>query len=164
MYPGGVPSAPARRSAVAAQLKAKALGSCMDSRARLAFLALIVVQACHSIEEYTFALYEVFPVARFASGLVSSDLATGFAILNTALVVFGLWCYLVPVRLGWPSARGWAWLWVIIELGNGLAHPALAFRAGGYFPGVGTAPILLIIALYLGARLLGVLGSARAAA
>jgi len=126
----------------------------MDSRARLGFLALVVAQAGHSIEEYSFRLYEVFPVARFASGLVSSDLATGFAILNSAFVVFGVWCYLVPIRSAWPTARTWAWLWVIIALANGLAHPTLALRAGGYFPGVITAPVLFVLALYLGARLL----------
>ena len=62
----------------------------MDSRTRLAFLTLVLAQASHSIEEYAFALYDVFPPARFASGLVSSDLATGFAILNGAFVVFGV--------------------------------------------------------------------------
>lgn len=138
--------------------------SCMDSRDRHAFLALIVLQASHSIEEYIFALYEVFPVARFASGIVSSNLATGFVILNASLVAFGLWCYLVPVRSGWASARGLVWLWVIIELGNGVGHPVLALRAGGYFPGVATAPFLFIFASYLAARLLQTRSSARAAA
>jgi hypothetical protein len=126
----------------------------MDSRARLAFLALVTVQAGHSIEEFAFRLYEVFPVARAASGLVGGDRAIGFAVLNAAFVAFGLWCYLVPIRSGRASARGWAWLWVAVELGNGIGHPLLALRAGGYFPGVGTAPLLLALALYLAARLL----------
>jgi hypothetical protein len=136
----------------------------MDSRARLGFLALVVGQAGHSIEEYAFRLYEVFPVARFASGIVSSDLATGFAILNSAFVLFGLWCYLVPIRSGWPAARTLAWLWVVVALANGLVHPALAMRAGGYFPGVATAPVLFVLALYLGARLLRTRSQSRAAA
>ena len=136
----------------------------MDSRARLVFLALIVVQASHSIEEYTFALYEVFSVARLASGLVSSNLSLGFILLNTVFVAFGLWCYLFPVRSGWASARGWAWLWVIIELVNGLGHLVLALRSGGYFPGVATAPILLMFTLYLAARLLRTRRSSRTAA
>ncbi len=126
----------------------------MDRRSQIAFLALIIAQAAHSIEEYTFALYEVLPVAGFASSLVSTDLATGFAILNSLLVAFGVWCYVVPVRSGQSSARVLAWLWVAIELGNGVGHPALALRAGGYFPGVGTAPFLLILAIVLAALLL----------
>lgn len=125
----------------------------MDSRARSVFVLLVAVQAAHSIEEYTFALYEVLPPARFASSLLSSDLAAGFAVLNVGFVAFGLWCYLVPMRRNWPSARAWAWLWVGIELGNGLGHPALALRTGGYFPGVATAPLLLVLASYLAARL-----------
>jgi len=126
----------------------------MDSSTRLTFLALVLVQASHSIEEYAFALYDVFPPARFASGLLSSDLATGFAILNSAFVAFGVACYLGPVRSGWASARGWVWLWTLIELVNGLAHPILALRAGGYFPGMATAPVLFVLALYLATRLL----------
>ena len=49
----------------------------MDRRCQLAFLALVMAQAAHSIEEYAFALYDVLPVARFASSLVSTDPATG---------------------------------------------------------------------------------------
>lgn len=98
----------------------------MDPRARRAFLLLVVVQACHSVEEYAFHLYDVFPIARFASGVVSSDRAVGFAVLNTALVAFGLWCAFVPIRSGWALARGLAWLWIGIELANGVIHMPLA--------------------------------------
>jgi hypothetical protein len=126
----------------------------MDHRSRIAFLALVLAQAAHSVEEYVSGLYDVFPVARFASSLVSSDLATGFAVLNFTFVAFGLWCYFVPVRLAWASARAWVWPWVFVELGNGIGHPLLVARSGGYFPGVATAPILLVLASYLAMRLL----------
>jgi len=49
----------------------------MQSRDQNAFLALILVQAAHSLEEYVFRLYEVFAPARFISNLVSDDPATG---------------------------------------------------------------------------------------
>jgi hypothetical protein len=126
----------------------------MERRGQIAFLALIVAQAAHSLEEYAFALYESFPVARFASSLVHSDLAVGFVVLNSALFAFGLWCYFIPIRLQWPSAHAWAWLWVVVEIGNGVGHPALALLSGGYFPGVATAPVLLILAFYLARQLL----------
>ena len=126
-----------------------------DGRVRRAFLALTVAQAAHSIEEYTFGLYAVFAPARFASGLVSNDLATGFAILNAALVAFGGWCYLARVRTGAMSARAWIWPWVVIEFVNGMTHPALAITRGSYFPGVATAPLLLALAVYLAAQLVG---------
>ncbi len=69
---------------------------------RSTFLALVVVQALHSIEEYVFRLYEVFPPARFLSGLIYPDLETGFLIANVSFVVFGAFCYWWPVRRGWP--------------------------------------------------------------
>jgi hypothetical protein len=125
----------------------------MDSRSRAAFLALIVAQAAHSIEEYVFRLFDVLAPARFISGLLSRDLAQGFAFANIALVLFGVWCYVVPVQRGLPSARGFAWFWALLELGNGIGHTAFAFARGSYFPGVATAPLLLGISVYLIARL-----------
>jgi hypothetical protein len=125
----------------------------MDPRSRAAFLALIAAQAAHSIEEYVFRLYEVFPPARFLSGLVSRDLALGFAVLNASLLLLGAWCYLARVRPGHPSARAWAWFWTLLELGNGIGHAVLSLSRGSYFPGVGTAPVLLGVSSYLAIRL-----------
>lgn len=108
----------------------------------------------HSIEEYTFELYNVLAPARFASGLISNDLATGFAILNTTLVVFGFWCAFIPVRRNWPVARTLVIGWVAVEALYGTAHILLAMSAGEYFPGVATAPFLLGVAVLLG-RIVG---------
>lgn len=121
----------------------------MDPKARLVFLALVVTQAFHSLEEYYFALYEVFGPARMISALVSSNAAAGFAIVNASFVVFGVWCYFARVRGDHANARMWVWPWIVIELGNGVGHPAIALGGGGYFPGVATAPILLVLAGYL---------------
>jgi hypothetical protein len=129
------------------------LGPSMDSRSRFAFLILVLAQAAHSAEEYIFKLYDVFVPARFVSGLVSDDHRAGFAILNIALVAFGLWCYLARVRRSHVSARQWVWPWVLVEGANGLGHPAVALARGAYFPGVLTAPLLLATSLYLGIRL-----------
>jgi hypothetical protein len=125
----------------------------LEPSTRLAFLLLVAVQACHSIEEYVFRLYEVFAPARFISGLVSSDIATGFAIINAGLVAFGAWCYIARVRVGSASAPNWVLLWVVIELANGVTHPAIAMIRGAYFPGVATAPLLLVLAAYLAYKL-----------
>ena len=121
----------------------------MDRHARLAFLLLVLAQAAHSVEEYAFRLWEVLAPARFVSGLIGLDPATGFAIANAALVGFGLWCRAVPVRRGWPSARALAWAWATVEGANGCGHVALAVAAGGYFPGLLTAPLLLAAAAFL---------------
>ena len=121
----------------------------MNRRIQLVFLCLILSQAAHSVEEYVTKLYEVFAPARFVSSLISNDLALGFLIANAALVAFGLWCWAVPVRSGWRVARGFIWFWTILELGNGLGHSFLALSRGGYFPGVITAPLLLLFAVWL---------------
>ena len=65
----------------------------MKSHWQRLFLALMLAQAAHSVEEYVFRLYEVFSPARSLSGLISADHAVGFAIANTLLVSFGAWCY-----------------------------------------------------------------------
>lgn len=125
----------------------------MERRSQFAFLLLVVAQAAHSVEEYVMRLYEVFAPARFVSSLISTDLSVGFLVANTALVTFGLWCWAVPVRSGWRSARGLAWFWALLELGNGIAHSTLALARGGYFPGAITAPLLLVLAGWLAALL-----------
>lgn len=121
----------------------------VERRCQLAFLFLILVQAAHSIEEYATRLYEVFAPARFVSSLISNDLSFGFLIVNAGLVTFGLWCWAVPVRSGWRAARGLVLFWTVLELGNGIGHSALALSRGGYFPGVATAPLLLLGAAWL---------------
>ena len=121
----------------------------MERKIQLVFLALILAQAAHSVEEYVTRLYDVFAPARFVSSLISSDLAFGFLVANTVLVCFGLWCWAVPVRSGWSGARGLIWFWTILELGNGLGHSFFAISRGGYFPGVITAPLLLFFSVWL---------------
>jgi hypothetical protein len=123
------------------------------SRIDATFGALVLAQAAHSIEEYRGRLWESFPPVRFLTGLFSSDRELVFIILNVALVAFGVWCLLWPVRRRWPAAVGLMWGWAVIETINGVGHPLWSLRQGGYTPGVITAPILLVIALYLGAQL-----------
>jgi hypothetical protein len=41
------------------------------------------------------------------------------------------------------------WLWTILELLNGMSHWAIALSRGGYFPGIVTAPLLLLFAGWL---------------
>jgi hypothetical protein len=121
----------------------------MSSREQAAaFLLLIVAQAAHSIEEYIAKLYDVFAPARFVSGLLSNDLAFGFLVGNALLVGMGVLCWVFPVREGWRSARGVIWFWSILEFANGVNHCVLAVSSGGYFPGVLTAPLLILLAVW----------------
>jgi hypothetical protein len=120
------------------------------------FLALVALQICHSVEEFTFRLYDVFPPARFVSELVSADRARGFIIVNVIIAMLALGSYLGPVRHRWPSAPAFMWFWIVIELINGIGHPAWSLAQRGYTPGVVTAVPLLIVAILLGRELLAV--------
>jgi hypothetical protein len=121
----------------------------IGARIRTAFGGLVLAQAAHSIEEYLGRLWESFPPARFLTGLVSADRELGFIVINLALVAFGVWCFLWPVRRDWQSAEGFVWFWIVLETINGVGHPLWSMRQGGYTPGVLTAPVLLVIAVYL---------------
>jgi hypothetical protein len=125
------------------------------SRITTTFGALVLAQAAHSIEEYLGRLWESFPPARVLAGLISADRERGFLILNIALVAFGVWCLLWPVRRNWPSASRFLWFWIVIETINGVGHPLWSLRQGGYTPGVLTAPILFALAVYLAFQLRG---------
>lgn len=125
----------------------------MDSRGRDLFLALILAQAAHSVEEYVFRLYDVLAPARYVSSLFGVDRQIGFVLVNSALVLFGLWCWHARVRTGGGSGRFFAWFWAALEIANGCAHLALAVIAGGYFPGLATAPLLLGLGAWLAWRL-----------
>lgn len=121
----------------------------MNVATQTGFLLLIISQVLHSIEEYSYSLWEVFAPARFVSGLVSDNLAIGFMVINISIVVFGFWCYFFPVRQSWSNARVFAWFWVLLELGNSIGHSIFAINQAGYFPGVYTAPLLFMFAGFL---------------
>jgi hypothetical protein len=118
-------------------------------RVKVAFAALIAAQTAHSAEEYVGRLWESLAPARFLSGLISSDREFGFVVLNSVLVIFGLWCFLFPVRKEWPAGAAFIWVWTVVEAMNGTAHIAWTLIEGGYTPGLLTAPFLLGISLYL---------------
>ncbi|HLF09761.1 MAG TPA: HXXEE domain-containing protein [Gammaproteobacteria bacterium] len=127
----------------------------MSRRSKLIFLFLVVAQAAHSLEEYVTRLFEVFGPARLVSGLVAENLAVGFAVLNAAFIVVGIWCYVGPVRTG--GRAGWfvAVISVAIELANGTGHLAIAAFNGGYFSGALTAVLLVATGASLAVSLVG---------
>jgi hypothetical protein len=115
------------------------------------FLALVLAQAAHSVEEYVFRLYDLLAPARYASSLFGIDRQIGFVLVNVALVLFGLWCWRRTIRSG---RAGLAWIWALLEIGNGLAHVGLVLAAGGYFPGLATAPLLIGLGAWLALSLI----------
>ena len=81
------------------------------------------------------------------------DRPAGFVVANSLLVLFGLWCWFARVRPQHPAARGFIWFWALLETANGVGHIGLAAAAGGYFPGLATAPLLLGVGAWLVVRL-----------
>jgi uncharacterized protein with HXXEE motif len=124
-------------------------------RLQLAFGALVLTQAIHSVEEYAGRLWASFPPARFIVSLISTDPERGFVILNVAFVAFGVWAFLVPVRRRWPAAIPIAWFWAVMEVINACGHTLWTIRQGHYTPGVATAPVLLVLAIVLVFQLIG---------
>jgi Protein of unknown function with HXXEE motif len=125
----------------------------VNATSKRLFLLLIASQALHSIEEYYFSLWEVLAPARFLSGLVSANLSVGFAILNVTIVALGLWTYARPVRRNRSYALPLVWFWTILEMANGVGHTIFALASGSYFPGVYTAPLLLVFSGLLAVQL-----------
>jgi Protein of unknown function with HXXEE motif len=126
----------------------------MSPRSKLFFLLLVITQAVHSVEEYVTRLFDVFAPARFVSGLVSEDLALGFAVVNAAFVGVGAWCYVGPVRAGGVAGQIAAAVWIAVELANGAGHLAIAAASGAYFSGSLTAVLLVVTAACLAFSLL----------
>lgn len=114
------------------------------------------MQAAHSAEEYAGRLWESFPPAAYLTRLVSADRERAFLLLNTAIVVFGVWCLFWPVRQAWRSAAAFVWLWIVVETINGIGHPLWSAWQRAYTPGVFTAPFLLVLAVSLAVQMMRV--------
>ena len=121
----------------------------MANRIKILFIILVLAQGFHFMEEYFGRLWDELPYIRSITGLVSNDPGTGFLIINTGFVLFGSWCWLVPIRKGFSYAPGLIWFWTLIELMNGIIHSFWGVYEGGYIPGLVTAPFLLALSVYL---------------
>ena len=121
----------------------------MDQKAKWIFLILVLVQGLHSIEEYMGRLWDIFPPARILCSLVSSDLVTGFLMINIGLFVFGLWSWLFIARKDHDDTPFLVWFWIVLELINGMGHLIWTIAQQAYTPGIGTAPVLFLLAILL---------------
>lgn len=108
------------------------------------FLLLVVFQILHSIEEYEYRLYEVLRPAQAISRFFSNDDATGFLIANILIATAGFtsWVFTARSKSLAPSI---IIFWAVLEVLNGAGHILFTFQARGYFPGIYTAPILLVL-------------------
>jgi hypothetical protein len=103
----------------------------------------VLLQALHFAEEWRAGFPERFPEML---GLAPWP-AWFFAPFNIAC--FALWLAAILDRSKAYFSRVALWFLVIAALFNAVAHPLLALRAGGYFPGLYTAPLVGLAGLWL---------------
>lgn len=125
------------------------MGKKINKKAINFFLLIVIFQALHSTEEYLGALWESFPPAAYLCGLISSNLETGFLVINIGLFVVGILVWFFVVKAKKTYAWTLIWIWIVIEIVNGIGHPAWSVIQQRYTPGVITAPFLLLIAILL---------------
>lgn len=124
----------------------------LESPARSRFLALFGValgaQCLHFTEELLTGFHQRFPVL-----LGLSPWSTRFFV-SFNLIWIALWAAsALALRPGFVAALVPLWFLALALLLNGIAHPLLALRAGGYFPGLYTSPLVGVAGALLARRL-----------
>jgi hypothetical protein len=110
---------------------------------RLAFVTTLV-QAGHFAEELATGFHRRFPELLGLSPW-SLRFFVSFNLVWLAAWVLSLWGLAARRRIAlFPL-----WFLGIAGVVNGLAHPALSVRAGGYFPGLVTSPLVGIAGILL---------------
>ena len=100
-------------------------------------LLAVLAQATHFAEELLTGFYRQFP-AQFGAPSIPIDL-----FVNFNLAWLGIWVLsIVGLARRRKAAVFPLWFLAIAGALNGLAHPALAVRVGGYFPGLATSPLV----------------------
>lgn len=120
----------------------------MPNSVRITFLFIAIVQGLHSIEEYVGKLWDVYPPATFICRLVSSNLETGFIIINISLFIVLMLIWLTTFSKSY-SIKGLLWFWSIMELINGVGHSIWSISESSYTPGLLTAPVLIFLAVIM---------------
>ncbi len=105
---------------------------------------LVFARLVHAFEEYVAGFLGRFPLISVATEF--------FVLFHLALLL--LLAALIPsVAHGRRWALRLAKLWAIVEILNGASHMMIALIEWGYYPGVWTAPLLLIFGAALGRSL-----------
>ena len=137
----------------AAELRSSAssanISSNMNRKVRAAFLALILLQAAHSTEEFIFKFYERFPPMRIIYQGLPNLTKPAFAISNLFLFLIGLSCFYYWIKPERKGARTVIWVWIVMESFNAIAHFVWAILIRGYNPGLVTGILFVPLLIYL---------------
>lgn len=105
---------------------------------------LVMARLIHGFEDYVARYYDTFPVFSLAPEF--------FVVLHVAL--FLLLAALIPsVAHGRRWALKVAKFWAIIEIFSGVGHLMIALIEWEYYPGMWTAPLLVVFGAALGRSL-----------
>ena len=112
------------------------------------YLALALAQAAHSIEEMRAHLYDFFDViaSRWPGFPMRNVSADTFA-TNNMLIIATLLALAPFVQAQRSWALACAGVVAVIEVLNGLGHPAISLALGRYMPGTYTSPFLFVFVL-----------------
>jgi hypothetical protein len=117
-------------------------------RTTMLFVAGVALQTLHFAEEYSTRFFERFPPVLGEPPWSASF----FVIFNVFWL--GVWVLAAfGFQAGYRAAFFPVWFFAIAAVANGIAHPLLALRAGGYFPGLLTSPLLAVVGVWLWLRL-----------
>ncbi len=112
------------------------------------FLIGLAAQCLHFMEEFASRFQDRFPALL---GLPAWP-ENFFVVFN--LISLSVWILsAVGVQKGWRIALFPVWFFAIAAIANGIAHPALAVVARGYFPGLISSPVVGVLGVLLWLRL-----------
>lgn len=113
------------------------------------FLLGLAVQSLHFTEEFITRFQDRFPALL---GLPAWP-ENFFLAFN--LIWMSIWILAaMDLQRGHRLALFPVWFFAIAAVANGIAHPVLAVVGHGYFPGLITSPVLGVLGVLLGLRLL----------
>jgi hypothetical protein len=113
------------------------------------YLLGIAIQGLHFYEEYLTGFQKKFPA--FFGYEWSDRRFVVFNLVWLSLFVLSAFGLLLKSRLAYLPAFFFA---LVGEIGNGIAHLALSVAQRRYFPGLFTAPVVLVVGLVLLSRLM----------
>lgn len=114
------------------------------SAGRHLYPGLVFAEFLHGFEDYVNGFYQSFPLYTISPEL--------FVTMTLALLL--LLAALIPsVAHGRRWALQVAKFWAIVEILNGTGHLMISLFEGGYYPGMWTAPLLLVFGAALGRSL-----------
>ncbi len=121
----------------------------LNKRIQFAYLAILLIQILHSVEEFATRMFDVFPPAliidHYSPGLSQAIFVT----FNSSLIVVMLIAFFYWVK---PRRRGWRLIvamWVVGEAYNAVGHSLWSIWTRSYTPGLLTALALIPLVVWL---------------